>query len=100
MLAIVHWHVVSSVSCPWQVLYSKGFFWNVMRKRGMSDVFKYILVLIGGIALLIFFISFGLKGAKLIKNVNAIEMSETLNDYFNAMNPSENLVTNAEINSK
>ncbi|MBS3095698.1 hypothetical protein J4231_03385 [Candidatus Woesearchaeota archaeon] len=71
-----------------------------MRKRGMSDVFKYILVLIGGIALLIFFISFGLKGAKLIKNVNAIEMSETLNDYFNAMNPSENLVTNAEINSK
>lgn len=64
-----------------------------MGKKGMSEVFKYILVLAAGITLLIFFIKFGVGLRDVFKTSTSIEIRETLNDYFNALSSSSNLVT-------
>ena len=69
-------------------------------KKGMSEIFKYILVLVAGITILMFFISFGVNVSKTLKGVTASDVRETLNDYFNALSSAENLVTTADINSK
>ena len=65
----------------------------------MSDVFKYIFVLIAGIIILVFFVSFAFKQTILFESVTATEVRETLNDYFNALSGADNLVTSAKINS-
>ncbi len=71
-----------------------------MKKRGMSDIFKYILVLVAGISILIFFVSFGVNVSKTLKGVTASDTRETLNDFFNALSTASNLYTPADINSE
>jgi len=72
-----------------------------MKKKGMSDVFRYILVLVAGVIVLLFFVRFAFQQVFLIESVNAVDIRETLNDYFNALSTvDEDMFTTAKINSK
>ena len=72
----------------------------MIKKKGTSEAFKYLLVLFAGITILIFFIRFAWQASGLIRDVKAVDIRETLNDYFNALSSAEDLVTTANINSR
>lgn len=65
-----------------------------MNKKGeMSDMFKYILVAVAGIAFLIFLVIFAAGIADLGAQVGSVETRETLNDYFTALSTVEFIST-------
>lgn len=64
----------------------------------MSSVFKYILIAIVGVVVLLFFISFAFRHADTEEAISAIVIAQTIDDTFEAFTISPNLATEINLN--